>query len=187
MEEPNLHAAIREGTLFQIPVHQLTVQNLTAPNAAGNTPLHTAARYGRLRELPAEVLTAEHLLRKNKSGYTPLHHAAEAGHLLQIPTAMLTREILLTRSNSGYYYYGITDFGAFLPMLAKFNIPIFLTSTRNTFKERIQLMASPVTIEAALVRDGSDYSLQAGLRMNGQVFTTNKNSLQIISQEPVPG
>ena len=44
MEESNLHAAIREGTLFQIPVHQLSLENLTAPNAAGNTPLHTAAR-----------------------------------------------------------------------------------------------------------------------------------------------
>ncbi|HVM70821.1 MAG TPA: DEAD/DEAH box helicase [Anaerolineales bacterium] len=91
---------------------------------------------------------------------------------------------LILRNNSSYYYYGITDFGLFLPLLAKLDIPVFLTTSRNTFKERLQLFTSPVTMEAALVQDGTDYALQAGLRMNGQVFSTVKKSLLIVCQEP---
>jgi non-specific serine/threonine protein kinase len=91
---------------------------------------------------------------------------------------------LMMKNNGNYYYYGITDFGLFLPFLAKFNAPVFLTTSRSTFKERLQLSADPVTIEAALVRDGSGCSLQAGLRMQGQVFSTVKNSLQIVCDNP---
>ncbi|MGB8212317.1 MAG: SNF2-related protein [Anaerolineales bacterium] len=91
---------------------------------------------------------------------------------------------LMLRNNNGYYHYGVTDFGLFLPLLAKWNALVFNIPARNTFKERLQLIADPVTIEGALVRDEANYSLQAGLRVNGQVFTTVKNSLQIICQDP---
>ena len=33
MEQINLHTAARDGTLFQVPASQLTVENLTAPAA----------------------------------------------------------------------------------------------------------------------------------------------------------
>jgi non-specific serine/threonine protein kinase len=91
---------------------------------------------------------------------------------------------LMMRGSSGYYYYGISDFGMYLPLLAKFNAPVFLYSSHDRFKERLHLLVDPVTIEAALVRVGNDYSLQAGLRTNGQVFTTIKKSLQIVCQNP---
>ena len=67
----------------------------------------------------------------------------DARAVINLPPEATELYNLMIRNNSGYYYYGITDFGPFLPMLAKFNIPIFLTATRNTFKERLQLIASP--------------------------------------------
>jgi non-specific serine/threonine protein kinase len=84
----------------------------------------------------------------------------------------------------GGYYYGLTDFASYLPLLAKMDAPVFLMTTRNTFKERLQLQSDPVQVEAALARDEQGYSLQAGLNMNGETFTTIKNSLQILSADP---
>ncbi len=141
---------------------------------------------GEIATLP-EMEARNQFLDENRSWARTAESSPEkldARAVINLPPEATELYNLMIRNNSGYYYYGITDFGPFLPMLAKFNIPIFLTSTRNTFKERLQLMDSPVTIEAALVRDGADYNLQAGLRMNGQVFSTVKNSLRIVSQDP---
>lgn len=91
---------------------------------------------------------------------------------------------LMTRSSS-YYYYGISDFGIYLPLLAQFNAPLFLMNSQRHFKERIQLLSDTVSIEAALGRSGENYILQAGLRLNGQVFSTVKDSLHMVCENPV--
>jgi non-specific serine/threonine protein kinase len=141
---------------------------------------------GEIATLP-DMEAMNHFLDENRSWTRAAVSSPEkldARTVINLPADAAELYNLMIRNNSGYFYYGITDFGPFLPMLAKLNVPIFLTATRNTFKERLQLMESPVTIEAALVRDGADYNLQAGLRMDGQVFTTLKKSLQIVCNQP---
>ena len=58
MNTYDLHAALRDGTLAQLPSDAVTPAGLMARNAAGNTPLHVAAKAGRLRDLPAGLLDA---------------------------------------------------------------------------------------------------------------------------------
>lgn len=84
----------------------------------------------------------------------------------------------------GGFYYGFSDFATYLPLMAKIDAPVFLMTYRNVFKDRLQLLDKPVRIEAALARDGQDYSLQAGLSLNGETFTTIKNNLHILSTDP---
>jgi len=61
---------------------------------------------------------------------------------------------------------------------------VFVMNSRNVFKDRLKLLDQPVKIEAALARDGDNYSLQAGLSLNDETFTTIKNSLLVISTNP---
>ena len=55
MENTELHAGLRDGTLSGEALQALPLEQLTARNAAGNTLLHTAAKYGRLTDLPASA------------------------------------------------------------------------------------------------------------------------------------
>src|SRR5262245_53175512 len=92
MDKPDFHAAARSGSLAQLPAHLLTVENLTAGNSSGNTPVHIAAKYGTLDQLPASLLTAAVLLIKNDAGFTPLHLAAREGTLDRFPATLLAPE-----------------------------------------------------------------------------------------------
>ncbi len=85
---------------------------------------------------------------------------------------------------SGGSYYGTTSFTAYLPTLARLNAPLFMLHNRNTFKKRLKVLNEGVNIEAALAYSQNHYTLQAGITLNGQVFTTVKESLQVISQNP---
>lgn len=80
-------------------------------------------------------------------------------------------------------YYAPVSFATFLPLLAKFDIPLFLTKDTK-FGPRIQILSEPMEIETALTRDKDHFILQAGLQRNSQVFTSVKDSLQIISDNP---
>ncbi len=82
------------------------------------------------------------------------------------------------------YYSGLSDFSSYLPLIARMDMPVFQMSSRDTFKERLQVVADPVKIEAALARDGQGFSLQAGLNLNQESFTTIKGSLQILTTNP---
>ena len=84
METDALLNSIRDGTITRDVALTLSLKQLTARNASGNTPLHAAAKYGRLRDLPPESLQPDFLLLKNDSGYTPLHQTAYGGHILRI-------------------------------------------------------------------------------------------------------
>lgn len=84
----------------------------------------------------------------------------------------------------GGYSYGLAEFTSYLPMMAKIDLPVFLLGARNGFKERLILLSEPVKIEAALAFDGQNYSLQAGLNLNQETFTTIKGSLQVLSTNP---
>jgi hypothetical protein len=58
METEALLATLREGTLTRDAAQALTLGELTARNASGNTAIHSAAKYGRLRDLSPSLVTA---------------------------------------------------------------------------------------------------------------------------------
>jgi len=116
-------------------------------------------------------------------------HAAEAVYsamnyrsVANLPLEAVQLYNMMVKFSS--YYYGLTEYASYLPMMAKMDMPVFLMSARNTFKERLQLLTEPVRIEAALAREGENYALQAGLNLNGETFTTIKESLHVLSADP---
>ncbi len=84
----------------------------------------------------------------------------------------------------GGYYYGLSEFSTYLPLMAEINAPVFLITARSTFKERMRMIKEPQKIEAALALEGENYALQAGMTVNGKTFTTIKGSLRILSMDP---
>ena len=93
--------------------------------------------------------------------------------------------ILLKSAYFGYSYtFGVADFASYLALLAKIDAPVFWMVSRSGFKDRLHLSAEPVTLEAALAFDGKNYTLQAGMTLNGETFTTLKGSLKLLSTQP---
>ncbi len=84
----------------------------------------------------------------------------------------------------GGFFATSTGFATYLPLMAKIDMPVFLMTSHNSFRTRLQLLTEPVKVEAALARDGQAYSLQAGVDLFGATFTTIKGSLQIVTTEP---
>jgi non-specific serine/threonine protein kinase len=84
----------------------------------------------------------------------------------------------------GGYYYSLSDFSTFLPILSKIEAPVFLLSSKEKFMQRLRVLSEPVRVEAALAREGKDFSLQAGLTLNGETFTTIKGTMHILSDNP---
>jgi len=86
--------------------------------------------------------------------------------------------------NSSGYYHQFSNFGPYLPLLAKMDIPVFLTGERKKVGERLQIISEPVEIRAALAREEQNLSLQAGIELNGQLFTSGKENLSLVSENP---
>ncbi|MGC1375665.1 MAG: SNF2-related protein [Anaerolineales bacterium] len=86
--------------------------------------------------------------------------------------------------NGSGYYHQLSNFGAYLPLLAKLDAPIFLMGERKKLGERVQIVTEPVEIRAALTRDGDNLSLQAGIELNGQLFTSVKENLYLVVDNP---
>jgi non-specific serine/threonine protein kinase len=84
----------------------------------------------------------------------------------------------------GGFFASSSGFATYLPLMAKMDVPVFLMTSHNFFKTRLQLLTEPVKVEAALARDGAAYSLQAGVDLFGETFTTIKGSLQIVTSDP---
>ncbi|MDX9863595.1 MAG: SNF2-related protein [Anaerolineaceae bacterium] len=81
-------------------------------------------------------------------------------------------------------YYGYSEFSDYLPIIAQMDIPVFLHTGRNKVYERVYILNEPQEIKAALMRDGEVISLQAGVQFNGQLFTSAKKNLDIVSEKP---
>ena len=85
--------------------------------------------------------------------------------------------------NSGYYQQ-FTSFGTYLPMLASMGVPIFLAGKRKTIGERVTIISQPVEIRAALARTGENLSLQAGIELDGKLYTSAKENMHLITENP---
>lgn len=82
-------------------------------------------------------------------------------------------------SSGGYYHNGISQFYPYLPLLETLHIPIFVLKDR-VFKENLHVQTTPATIESALTFDGENYTLQAGVRIDGEVYSTAKDNLHMM-------
>jgi non-specific serine/threonine protein kinase len=86
--------------------------------------------------------------------------------------------------NSSGYYQQFSTFGAYLPLLAKMDVPIFLMSERKKIGERVEIINRPVEVRAALARSGENLSLQAGIELDGKVYTSAKANMHLITENP---
>ena len=76
---------------------------------------------------------------------------------------------------------GLVSFFQYLPMIEKLNIPLFLVK-EGIFGERLRVRTHPAAIEAALALEGKKYTLQAGVRIGQEVFSTIKERIKILSR-----
>lgn len=76
-----------------------------------------------------------------------------------------------------------TNFGSYLPMLARLDALVFSGRSRDLGK-RLQILTDPVTVQAALTRDGADLQLAAGFELNGKLINPGKDKLSVISKNP---
>ena len=85
---------------------------------------------------------------------------------------------------AGGYYAGIGDFTAYLPLLAKMNATIFLVDGYDEIQSKIDILPEPVEIKAALIQNKNGYMLQAGVDRDGKIYTSAKENLDVVSENP---
>ena len=143
-----------------------------------------ASQWGALKIMDEDPVAINTALDKNR-GWTkvleqPYQSVNPAGCMNLPPEGIAFFNFILQQGR----YYGFSNFPDYLPMLARMEIPIFLVSDRRGIKERIQILTHPQEIQAAITRDKEHLSLQAGIEIDGQLFTSAKESLHIVSQNP---
>jgi hypothetical protein len=143
-----------------------------------------ASQWGSLKMMDDDPITVNNFLDKNR-GWTkvleqPYQSVNPAGCINLPPEGIAFFNFVLQQGR----YYGFSNFPDYLPMLARLEIPIFLISGRYNIKERIQILTRPQEIKAAITRDKEHLSLQAGIEIDGQLYTSAKENLHIVSQNP---
>ncbi len=85
---------------------------------------------------------------------------------------------------SRLYGFGGSNLGMFLPLLAKFEVPVFLGNTYS-FKidRRLQLLPEPIEVVIDLHSDEHKLVLQAGYEHGGQ-FTLIREKIETIDHDP---
>jgi non-specific serine/threonine protein kinase len=84
---------------------------------------------------------------------------------------------------SDRFFYGGTNFSTYLPLLGKMDAPVYLMENQK-FERRLTILNEPVEIQAALGKAGDKYVLQAGLEVNGKIFSSIKESIHLLSTNP---
>jgi non-specific serine/threonine protein kinase len=143
-----------------------------------------ASQWGALKIMENDPVAINQSLDKNR-GWTryleqPYQSVNPAGCMNLPPEGIAFFNFVLGQGR----YYGFPNFPDYLPMLARLEIPIFLFADRRTIKERVHILTDPHEIKAALTRDNDRLILQAGLTLDDQLYTSSKESLHIVSQNP---
>ncbi len=143
-----------------------------------------ASQWGMLKIMDDDPAAVNQSLDNNRGWTTHLENPYQAvnpaGCINLPPESIAFFNFILQQAR----YYGFSNFADYLPMLARLEIPIFLFADRRNIKERVTILNKPLEIKAAIARDGNQLTLQAGLELDGQLFTSAKESLHIISQNP---
>lgn len=113
--------------------------------------------------------------------YQALHYA---GCINLPPEGVSVGNLMI---QSGHYYYE-SSFSNYLPLLARMNAPLYLFDG-SKLGERLQILAEPQEVEVALGRASAQpgaesFVLQAGLQVDGKMFTSVKESLDVVTQDP---
>ncbi len=81
-----------------------------------------------------------------------------------------------------YFSPNLADY---LPVLRSLNLPIFLLGNNgHLFEQRLLFIDAPGRFEAALAKEGEDFTIHAGMQVNGERFSTIKSNLELISTSP---
>jgi non-specific serine/threonine protein kinase len=99
---------------------------------------------------------------------------------LNLPAEAVEAVNLLNRSVN---YYGQSAFADYLAILASHYPPIF-SGKDGVPRRQIHLRREPVTIQAAVTRSGDEISIQTGASLDGAIYTTAKNTLEVITRQP---
>ena len=102
------------------------------------------------------------------------------------PEALQFYNLMFGKDFNVVYYrqIGFVEFAHYLPFIAEKHIPIFRVTSRGNFRERLKILNLPVMIEAAMTRSGDELEIQSGVTINGYLYSTTKQNLQIISRNP---
>ena len=111
--------AIKKDTLGLIAPKLLTVENLSASNSDGITPMYTAFLHGRLKHIPGTALTEAAILAKGQHGATPMHGAAVGHKLTSLPANLLEPKYLMVQDGVGEAPIHVATAAGDLPSLPK--------------------------------------------------------------------
>lgn len=144
-----------------------------------------ASEWEPLRGLSHAPEQIDHLLDEDRNWTkrieTPYQPVNPAGCLNLSPEAAAFFNFSITSSG---YYQQFNSFGAYLPMLGGMNVPIFMSGKRKSIGERVKIVSQPVEIRAAVVRTTEQLSLLAGIELDGKLYTSAKENMQIITENP---
>ncbi|NOY99468.1 MAG: DEAD/DEAH box helicase family protein [Chloroflexi bacterium] len=144
-----------------------------------------ASRWGMLKIVDDDPAAVNRMLVKNHGWTKHLEHpynSVNPNGCLNLPPEGVAFFNYLLKQTS--YYSGYLGFSPFLPLLARMDAPIFLVNSHHSVQARIHVLSEPVELKAALARDERRLSLQAGIEHNGQLFTSAKQNLHIVSKNP---
>lgn len=85
---------------------------------------------------------------------------------------------------SSWYHGSLSQFTEHLPLLARWKLPLYL-GDQNKQMRFLEILETPVAIEAALGYDGGSLLLQTGMRIGNEIISTLNERLQIISTSPL--
>ncbi len=143
-----------------------------------------ASQWPALRIMNTDYAAANQFLNKNRGWdfhlETPYRASNPNGCLNLSPEGISFFNYIVTNGS----YSGISNFFDYVPMLARMAAPIFITDERGRVKEMIRVLTEPVEVQAALVRDGDQLTLQMGIDLEGHISSSAKERVEIISQDP---
>ncbi len=134
-------------------------------------------------EAVAQFLDAHHSwqevvvpLRSSVNPYACINQPPEAAHICNL---MLT-------AISPYYYSSPSHpdiFSKYLLILARHQVPLFLQSG-NRFVRRLCWRDRPADLEVTLIRDSEGLKLDAGIVLDGILYSYRHGGLGVVSQNP---
>lgn len=137
-------------------------------------------------EITTDSLKLNNLLDKDRSWVTLLKQIVSRMDdrlALNLPQEGVQNINIMLRS--GFNYSGVFTFAPYLSYFAKQNVPVFKRNKREQIGELLHWVTEPVTFEAALLRNSDGFSLDAGVRLNGEIYTTAKKNLDVLTTDPL--
>lgn len=82
------------------------------------------------------------------------------------------------------YYHPLFNFATFLPMMAKNDTPLFYLDEMGKIETRLKIQTEAALIKTAIIQTNEELSIEAGVEIDGKLFTSIKDNILIISEDP---